>query len=191
MRRTCALAPGPIYAWQMSTALDGWIGPRWPWIALLVSLAMLAAAHAFERFGGLPPCALCYRQREVYWGAAALAVLALGAQVFWPTPLVTRVSGVLLALAFATGAIVAGYHAGVEWKFWEGPRTCAAGAAIIPTDLSAALDRPIKVVPCDEPAWTMFGISMAGYNALISLGLAGLSVLSAVRAARSELHDDG
>src|SRR5690606_40075715 len=91
------------------------------------ALPILGAAHAFERFGGLPPCSLCLKQREVYWAAVAIA----GAATFWAlfsrasrgTP---RIASFLLAVVFLTGAITAGYHAGGELKWWALPATCMA-----------------------------------------------------------------
>ena len=93
--------------------------------------------------------------------------------------------GVVLFLVFATGAVIAARHAGAEWKWWPGPTTCSgaggsgASAAGLANLLSGA-----KVAPprCDEAAWRMFGLSMAGYNFPISLALAGLSARWAKRA---------
>ncbi len=167
---------------------------RWPFFAALAAAAMLATAHAFERYGGLAPCALCLRQREVYWGVLALAGAALAARLMTRSTPVARAFDVLLGLAFLTGCVVAVYHAGAEWKFWPGPQTCSAtpGAVIAAgQDLLAALARPTVVVPCDEAAWRMLGLSMAGWNALVSAGLAIMSFMAASASARREaLSDD-
>lgn len=154
----------------------------WPWGAIVVSALMLAAAHAFEHFGGLAPCQLCLRQREVYWGAIAIAGLGLLAARLAPTLFVPRATAALLAVAFLAGAGVAIYHAGAEYKFWPGPSTCGAVSTgpISAADMASALDGPPRpAVRCDEAAWTLFGVSMAGYNALISLALAGISLAMA------------
>lgn len=157
-----------------------WIGPRWPVLAAVASAAMLAAAHAFERFGGLAPCALCLTQREVYWaalGVGAAASLAAIVQPRWG-----GLAGALaLAAVFLVGVYWAAFHAGAEWGFWDAPASCAAAirGGFAPDDLLAALDTPQRVIRCDEPAWVFLGLSMAGWNALISLGLAGLSGWSA------------
>src|SRR5690606_7632967 len=142
----------------------------WTAFALAAALAMLAAAHAFERFAGLPPCNLCLRQREVYWAAVAIA----GAATFWAlfsrasrgTP---RIASFLLAVVFLTGAITAGYHAGGELTWWALPATCSAAptAAIDLAALTAlaegtcggAVLGSIGVIP-----WSISGLSMSCRN---------------------------
>ena len=140
---------------------------------------MLATAHAFETFGRLSPCELCLKEREVYWVAAAVA--AGGAALSLATPRRQAWVRGLLALIFLGGAGLAAYHAGVEWKFWPGPASCSGGHVDVTTaDLTRLLrGGPIGVPACDKPAWVFFGLSMAGWNALISLALAGLSALAA------------
>lgn len=162
---------------------------RWPFFAALAAAAMLITAHAFERFAQLAPCALCLRQREVYWGVLALAGAALATRMMTRSTPVARAFDVLLGLAFLTGCVVAAYHAGAEWKFWPGPQTCSAAPGAIAAageDLLAALGRPTVVVPCDEAPWRMLGLSMAGWNALVSAGLAIVSFLAASASARRE-----
>jgi disulfide bond formation protein DsbB len=150
--------------------------------AALASAAMLAAAHAFERLGGYQPCLLCLRQREVYWIALAVALLGIAALRARPHPSLTRALPLLLALVFFVGFGVAGYHAGVEWKWWAGPKACAVGTGVSLDALEAlAGGAKVRVVSCEEAAWVMAGLSMAGWNALVSLGLAGLGVAAAVR----------
>lgn len=161
-----------------------WLRPRWHWLAFLASALMLGTAHAFEAAGFLP-CALCYTQRHVYWGAMAISVAALGAHRAFQRPVWLRLGAVLLGVTFLAGAAIAMYHAGVEWKFWPGPKTCSnlggAGAAMTANDIAAALGRKIIVVPCDEAAWRdpVIGLSMAGWNALGSVALAACSWLAA------------
>ena len=152
-------------------------------LAALVSAAMLAAAHAFERLGGYQPCLLCLRQREVYWIALAIGVVGALALLRRPHPSLVRVLPLLLALIFVTGAGVAAWHAGIEWKWWPGPAACAVGSRI---DLSAmeALAggaSTVRAVSCEDAAWVFGGLSMAGWNALISLGLALIGVAVALR----------
>ena len=149
-------------------------------IAILASLAMLAAAHAFEEIGKMAPCALCLRQRDVYWAAMGMAVVGL---IWWQRRPANRylvALNVMLGLVFLTGAIVASYHAGVEWKFWAGPAGCSGGGDIdiSAIDLSKSLQGPIATVSCSDAPWRMFGISMAGYNAAASLVFAVLSFLA-------------
>lgn len=151
---------------------------NWPLLAALISAAMLAAAHAFEYFGHLAPCELCYQQRTVYWVALGVGLVFFAAWRALRMPGILRGGIMLLGLIFLTGMFIAGYHAGVEWHFWPGPKTCTGGVGNIAEmgkDLLSALDKPSSVPQCDQPAWTLFGISMAGYNALFSAFLAGLS----------------
>ena len=146
---------------------------------------MLAAAHAFERFAGLSPCNLCLKQREVYWGAVAVSLTAtiwhLVSRGSRGTP---RIAAFLLAVVFATGAVTAVFHMGGEMKWWDLPATCSGGGDINLESLAAlALGTgPIeKVVMCDAVTWRFLGLSMAGWNVLISVALAVFSLLAAKR----------
>jgi disulfide bond formation protein DsbB len=136
---------------------------NWPVLALVASAAMLGGAHAFEA-AGYSPCSLCLRQREVYWGAMGVAVGGFLLARFWKNPYLPRAVCLLLGVAFLTGAGVAIYHAGVEWKFWPGPAGCSSLTGSDLSDLNAALSRRIVVVPCDEAAWRdpVTALSMAG-----------------------------
>lgn len=155
---------------------------RWLLWALISSILMLAIAHAFETFGGYAPCTLCLKQREVYWvaGTVAMAGLIAGRLAFLPR--LTRLFHALLTLIFTVGTVIAIYHAGAEWKFWPGPTTCAGTGALVSLDsLTAIANGTAKIKPpaCDEAGWRFMGISMAGYNALISLKLMAYSSLAA------------
>jgi disulfide bond formation protein DsbB len=152
----------------------------WLVAAALASALMLAIAHAFETFGHYPPCELCLHQREGYWSALWIAVAGL---------LLARIrrswaSGVavLLGVVFAVEAALAGFHAGVEWKWWPGPTSCTGHSARV--DLSAIQAMmsggPQHLVRCDEAAWRLLGLSMAGWNALIALALAVASFAAAL-----------
>ena len=158
----------------------------WTAFALAASLAMLGAAHAFEKFGGMAPCNLCLKQREVYWGAVAVALTAtiwhLISRGSRGTP---RIAAFLLAVIFTTGAVTAIFHAGGEWDWWALPATCQGGStAVDSASIAILLDPnapPPKVVSCGDAAWIFLGISMAGWNALISVALAVFSLLAAKR----------
>ena len=156
---------------------------HWPWVALLASTALLAAAHAFEAFGHLAPCELCLKQREVYWAVIGIAAIGLIwrrlASGFDPTRLVNAI----LVAAFAVEAMVAVYHAGVEWKFWPGPLSCSGGAkGVDPAELERLLSGAKMAVPaCDRPAWLFLGLSMAGWNALGAAALTLASLAAAVQ----------
>jgi disulfide bond formation protein DsbB len=153
----------------------------WPAAAAAVSAAMLVTAHTFQHFG-FEPCALCLRQREVYW--AALAVGLVGFAVARGP--YRRVAALALGALFVTGLAVAVYHSGAEWKFWPGPATCGASISGVSAQAMSDLLGGATVRPpaCDEASWRMLGLSMAGWNALVSAGLAGLSFLIAFGAER-------
>ena len=154
---------------------------HWPVVALISSLAMLGAAHAFERFGNMAPCALCLHQRDAYWAAASVAALAVIVMRFRPDTLGARAFGALLFCAFGAGALLAGFHAGVEFKWWPGPAECAAGGVSqVSGDLLGALSKTMEVPSCDKVAWSLFGVSMAGWNMLISLCLATITILASI-----------
>ena len=151
-------------------------------LAAFASIAMLATAHAFERLGGYQPCLLCLRQREVYWMALGVAVLGMLALLRRPHPSLVRALPLLLALLFLTGFGVAAWHAGAEWKWWSGPQACAVGSTVDRAALQAlAGGAPVRSVSCEEAPWVFAGLSMAGWNALISLALAAVGVVAAFR----------
>ena len=146
---------------------------RWPLVALIVSGALLAGAHAFETFGHLAPCPMCLAQREWHWGIVAIALVAL------LTRKETFTAAFTLGLAFLGSFAMAAWHVAVE-QHWVAAQCEAGSGASLVFDLNARLDVP----HCDTPAWIMLGISMAGYNALISLAMAMASVMIAVASER-------
>ena len=157
----------------------------WTAFALVASLAMLGAAHAFERYAGLAPCNLCLKQREVFWAAVAIAlpatVWALFSRASRGTP---RIAAFLLAVVFTTGAVTALFHMGGENGWWELPATCAGGGEVSLESLAALAlgTAPVKApVLCDAVTWRFLGLSMAGWNVLISAALAVFSLFAAKR----------
>ena len=154
---------------------------HWTLTAACASAAMLAIAHAFQKFGGLLPCHLCLYQRDVYWVAICVAVAGFALN-YMRLAWAGRTATIALALIFLAGAGLAGFHAGVEWHWWPGPTSCTGGGKINAGDLASFLGgAKVKPPQCDVAAWVFLGISMAGWNCLISLGLAALSVLAALR----------
>lgn len=138
-------------------------------LAGLGSALLLAGAFAFQYFGGLAPCTLCLWQRWPHGAAVAVMLLIL----LWRPAQGLALVGALAALSTAGIGL---FHVGVEQGWWEGLSTCTGGSisSISVNDLlnpDADIAAPVR---CDEIAWSMFGISMAGWNALISLGLAAL-----------------
>lgn len=156
---------------------------RWRFVALLSAALILAIAHGFQTFGGYQPCTLCLRQRDVYWTALAFSAVAMVAVRLPGGPRLRQASCWILALIFLTGCAIAVYHAGAEWKFWPGPTTCSgAGRGVSAAALADLLNGArIRPPSCDEAPWRFLGISMAGWNALISLKLTILSGLAALR----------
>jgi disulfide bond formation protein DsbB len=152
---------------------------HWPWTALVVSLAVLGIAHGFETFGRLAPCELCLKERQVYW--AAIAVGFVGGLVSLRVPRLRLWTCLLLGLIFLGGALLAGYHAGVEWKLWKGPEECTGShVRITVADMQRLLNGGAMNIPrCDKPAFVFLGLSMAGWNAVVSLALAIASAAAA------------
>jgi len=142
-------------------------------LVLAGSAATIAGAWAFELIGGLAPCPMCLEQRWAYYVAIPLLVLVLLFARSADRAALARTGLGLAALALVAGGAYAAYHAGVEWKWWEGPSSCAGGANLTPGGLP---DLTKRVVLCDEAAWRLFGISLAGYNVLISAALALIAV---------------
>ncbi|TMJ05584.1 MAG: disulfide bond formation protein B [Alphaproteobacteria bacterium] len=152
-------------------------------VIALAGAAVIAGAWFFELVLKLRPCPLCLEQRVPYYIGIPLAlVVALAA---WRKAPRAAVVGGLIALAalMLWGAYLGAFHAGVEWKLWPGPAECSGAAELGPA--GGLLDRlkTIVVVRCDEAAWRFLGLSLAGYNALISVALAAIALWGA-RAAK-------
>ncbi|MDJ1159555.1 disulfide bond formation protein B [Chelatococcus sp. SYSU_G07232] len=142
--------------------------------------ATIAGAYFFEYVLRLPPCDLCLMQRVPYYAAMPLAVLLA---LLPARPPALRVAGYglgLVAAIFLVGAALAGYHAGVEWALWQGPGGCT-GAIAAPAGMGDFLKslETVRVVRCDQAAWRFLGLSLAGWNVLISLAIAAVAGLGA------------
>jgi disulfide bond formation protein DsbB len=154
-------------------------------IAVIATAAILGAFF-FQYVLGLQPCPLCLEQRIAYYVAIPLALIAaLAASRGWARALLAAAL-VVIALAMLINAGLAVYHAGVEWKFWPGPADCSGPITNLgrASDLAKQL-RNVSVVRCDEAPWRFLGLSLAGYNVLISLALAGIAMWGAARAPRT------
>lgn len=153
----------------------------WPAAAGLIAFALIASAHGFERIAGLEPCSLCMRQRQVYWAVIAVAVVSAFIWARRPQGAGARAVDALIGGVFLTNAVVAGFHAGVEWGWFTAPPCTGTVVGFDPDALSSSM----VVASCDEPAFRIppvaFGLSMAGLNALIALGLAATSLFAALR----------
>ena len=135
-------------------------------LVLSGSAALLGGALAFQYLDGLAPCEMCLWQRWPHVAALGLGLLgwALGSRR-------SLVAAAALAVLVAAG--IGYFHAGVEYHWWAGPQACT-GPAFDIHNLTAALAAPM--IRCDAAAWSLFGVSMAGYNALISTAIGGTAL---------------
>ena len=151
-------------------------------IALLLPLALLGGALGSQYLGGLHPCEMCYWQRWPHGVAIVLAALAFTAPAASSR---SRNLTLLAALAIAISGVIGVYHAGVEAKVFEGITTCTAFAKGANTaDLLKQITHA-PLVRCDEIQFQFLGISMAGWNAIVSLSGAALILLLGLKAKRA------
>ncbi|MGH7123635.1 MAG: disulfide bond formation protein B [Stellaceae bacterium] len=140
-------------------------------LVLAASIAVVVGALLFQYVGGLQPCELCLAERWPYYGAIAIAGLALA------TDRRRSLSGIgLLALIFIASAGLAVYHVGVEQHWIEGPTACTGGSsgAKSAEELMKFLQNQ-QPVRCDEVQWSLLGLSLAGWNVVTSLGLVAVT----------------
>jgi disulfide bond formation protein DsbB len=151
-------------------------------VVLVLGVATIAGAWAFQLVGGYVPCALCLQERIPYYIGLPLVLLAL---IVSPLPWPSRALLFLAAMTFAIGAVLGTYHAGAEWGWWPGPASCGATAGPIGNagDLLNDLQH-IRVVSCTEASWrfpdVIWGLSFAGWNAVISAVLALVALRGAL-----------
>lgn len=152
-------------------------------VTAAAALATILAALAYEHIGGYTPCALCLIERYAYYAGVPLAAGAFYIARSKPSGLAVLLLA-LCGFGFLINSGIGIYHSGIEWKWWPGPQSCSAGTlAPLSGSLLDALENA-KAVACDEAPWRLSGLSFAGWSALISLGLAVLSLLG-VRNARA------
>lgn len=148
-----------------------------------IGAATLAGAWFFEYVLDIKPCPMCLEQRYAYYLLIVLgAVLALAAPRL---PRAVAIAGLaIMALAAFGNSIYGAFHAGVEWGYWPGPASCSGSVPNLggAADLLKRLDT-VKVIRCDEVQWRFLGLSLAGYNFLIS-GLMGLIALFGINRMR-------
>lgn len=153
--------------------------PRFaPAFVLAASIATLGAAFGFQYIGGLVPCVLCLYQRWPYAITIALSLTALALLRRTEGQYAARGIVYLCGAVFLAGAGIAVFHVGVEQHWWQGTPECGvlSGGKTL-QDLKESLEHG-PIVRCDQPQWTMFGVSMAGYNAILSILLAGFCALA-------------
>jgi disulfide bond formation protein DsbB len=148
-------------------------------LILAAAVATIGAALFSQHVIGLVPCKLCLIQRQPYYAAIplALAIVLLPLADGW-----RRLGLAALAAIFAISAGLGAYHAGVEWGFFLGPSDCGGGAAPAASGVGDFLKQleTTRVVSCTEAAFRFLGLSMAGWNAVVSFGLAAFAGLAAL-----------
>ena len=144
----------------------------------VIAAATLSGAWFFQLVLEILPCPLCLEQRYAYYLAVPLGALTALAAVRGAPRAVVGAGLVLLALLALGNAGLGTYHAGVEWGFWPGPTECTGPVGNLGSagDLLARLDK-VKVIRCDEVQWRFLGLSLAGYNVLISLLMTAIAAL--------------
>ena len=169
----------PLHARETNPALAAALA-----ITAIAALT-LAGAWFFQLVLDIRPCPLCLEQRYAYYLAVPLGALVAWAAARHAPRAVTVAGLALLALAALANAWLGGYHAGVEWGLWQGPTECSGPVL----DLGKAgslfdnLDK-VKVIRCDEVQWRFLGLSLAGYNVLISLAMAALAAWGIAKSTR-------
>ncbi|MGY6550795.1 MAG: disulfide bond formation protein B [Erythrobacter sp.] len=136
------------------------------WLALAVPAALLAGAYVAQYVFGLPPCEMCWWQRYPHFAALGIAGMA-----FFMAP--AAVWTALAGLAIITSGLIGGFHAGVEYGWWQG----ITGCATLPSAIDVMDPRAAPLVRCDRAPWSLFGISLAGFNFLIS-GVSGAAIVA-------------
>jgi disulfide bond formation protein DsbB len=157
----------------------------------IIGLATILGAFFFQYVLGLPPCPLCLEQRTAYYVSIPIAALILLGVSVGSSRKVAILALVAIAGFMLWNAGLGVYHSGVEWHWWQGPQDCGGPL----TDISARGGllkqlQNIRVVRCDEAAWRFLGLSLAGYNALISLALAAIALWGAAAAWRTKIVED-
>jgi len=150
----------------------------------IVGIATILGAYYFQYVLGLPPCPLCLEQRVAYYFAIPLAAMVLLGLSVGSSRKVITLALLAIAVAMIWNAGLGIYHSGVEWQWWPGPQDCSgpipnfgAGGKTILEEM-----QKVRVVRCDEAAWRFLGLSLAGYNVLISLALAAVALVGAAAA---------
>jgi disulfide bond formation protein DsbB len=151
-------------------------------LILLIAAATIAGAWIFQAFG-IAPCELCLSERIPYYVGVPVAAMTL-IFALRESKALMLVGFILLFLIFAFSAGFGVYHAGVEWHFWEGPTACTGSTMTKATSMQDFLHQlqTVKVVRCDAVAIRILGLSLAGWNAVISVVLAVIAIWGARKA---------
>lgn len=142
-------------------------------VAVGAAVALIAAWY-FQLVVGLAPCPLCLDQRIPYYVGIPVALIAFALATSRREGAARLVLWVLFILMLVNVGL-ASYHAGVEWRLWPGPTSCTGAPVATTGDILSAI-KGARVPRCDEAAWRLFGLSMAGWNALLAMALAAVAV---------------
>jgi disulfide bond formation protein DsbB len=151
--------------------------------------ATILGAWFFQFVVGLQPCPLCYEQRYAYYFAIPLAVMVIMGEQAGASRKVLLAALFVIAAGFLWNSGLGVYHSGIEWKLWAGPQECSGQIDLGTGGGLLNQLQSISVVRCDQAAWRFLGISMAGYNAMISLTLAAIALWGALTAWRQGTTD--
>ncbi len=162
-----------------------------PLAIAILGAATLIGAWIFQYGFGIQPCPLCLEQRYAYYFAIPLACLLAAGVPFGASRKVLVAGFVVIAGLMLWNAGLGAYHAGVEWGFWQGPTDCSGPITELggPGGILKKI-QSIKIVRCDEVQWKFLGLSLAGYNVLISLALAAIAFWGAAGAWRMTRETD-
>lgn len=141
-----------------------------PIFAILLSGGLLIGAWIFQYGFGYLPCTMCYWQRHAHKAVLIIAAITIGASLYKPQ--FHKLFTALIILALLVSAGIAFWHVGVEYKWWDGPKTCAGGGDLSTFDLNdplGSLDKKIRPPACTEAVWHFLGLSMAAWNTIASL----------------------
>jgi disulfide bond formation protein DsbB len=141
------------------------------------STATILGAWYFQYVLGFAPCPLCLEQRLPYYIVIPLSLLLMIAAIVRAPRALIIVGFLAIIAAMLSSAALGAYHAGVEWRWWPGPSDCSGPISDFTAKPLLDQLRTMRVVRCDEAAWRFLGLSLAGYNALISLALAAIAAL--------------
>jgi disulfide bond formation protein DsbB len=143
----------------------------------VIGAATILGAWFFEYVLKYPPCELCLEERLPYHIVIPLSLLLTIAALVQAPQKILTVGFVAVLITVMCGAVLGAYHAGVEWHFWPGPTACTGSLNNLNTGGSILGQlQSINVVMCDQAAWRFLGISLAGYNVLISLAMAAVAL---------------
>jgi disulfide bond formation protein DsbB len=145
-------------------------------VVFAVGLATMGGFFFFEYVLGYPPCPLCLDQRMAFYVSVPLAALLWLGATHGAARKVLLLGFIVIAALMLWNTGLSAYHAGVEWKFWAGPTDCSGPLNSLGS-AGGMLEKlqSIRVVRCDEAAWRLFGVSLAGYDVLVSLFLAAVA----------------